>query len=263
MAATSSVDPLLLSLICAPQNLRKLDWREGWLIDEINHLSFPIFDGIPSFVAGQPVALRHRFWRLFYDGATFAYDTILRLGDHFELSSEESIRHELIGKLKLFAGARVLEVGTGTAANRLFLPRDCVYVGLDISMGMLKRAQKKMRERSLSAFFVHADAQALPFFSGSFDLVLCMGSLQHFSQPGIAAGEMMRVAKEGGSLLFLDELNSLPRSGWLPKSLRGQQREVLENTAGQLVSWRELSTADFSQIRDYYIVKFNKHISNQ
>src|SRR5262245_26295530 len=50
--------------------------------------------------------------------------------------------------------------------------------------------------------FVRAWSDALPFASGSFDAVVCKGSLDHFDRPRAAIGEMARVAKPAGRVVL-------------------------------------------------------------
>lgn len=154
---------------------------------------------------------QHRFWRALYDRAAFAYDAVLRAGAWLRLGSEERIRHKVIGNLALPAGVRVLEIGCGTASNRLYLPGNIRYIGLDISRGMLARAQRNCAKVKPHADFVQADAAALPFSATVAHLVLAMGTLQHVSHIGRAIREMNRLCSPSGSLLIIDERRSQAR----------------------------------------------------
>ena len=147
----------------------------------------------------------HRFWRAFYDRTAFAYDAILRAGIWLRVGSEERIRKEVIGAQALTAGARVLEVGCGSASNRLFLAADIHYVGVDISRNMLKAAQSKCDKAGLGADFVQADAAALPISKSFADLVLAMGVLQHVLIPKAAMKQMETAAKQDARILIIDE----------------------------------------------------------
>jgi SAM-dependent methyltransferase len=82
---------------------------------------------------------------------------------------------------------------------------------------------------------VRAWSDALPFASGSFDAVICKGSLDHFDRPRAAIAEMARVARPAGRVVLaianfesaacraargLDAL----REGWLGRELpRGRR----------------------------------------
>ena len=151
------------------------------------------------------VPWQHRFWRAFYDYAAFAYDAVVQAGARLGLGSEERIRREVIGVLELPAGAPVLEVGCGTAANRAFLPTDIHYIGLDLSRGMLTRARRTCGHHNLSADFVQADSHSLPLAASCVEISLAMGVIQHSSEPERAIHEMERVTKSGGSQIIIDE----------------------------------------------------------
>jgi ubiquinone/menaquinone biosynthesis C-methylase UbiE len=91
------------------------------------------------------------------------------------------------------------------------LPADAFYLGLDISLGMLRRAQRRLAREQLSGHLVHADALSLPLMDEGFDFILCMGVLQHLAAPRKALNEMARVARSGARVLVLDEVSSARR----------------------------------------------------
>jgi SAM-dependent methyltransferase len=104
---------------------------------------------------------------------------------------------------KRFPGRRlrVLDLGCGAALSPWsFFHRKRVrpwYFGLDLSHGHLARARRLFPE----AFFIQADAQAIPLASSRFDFVLSLGALHHvrditgclegFSSLLIAGGEAL------------------------------------------------------------------------
>jgi malonyl-CoA O-methyltransferase len=93
--------------------------------------------------------------------------------------------------------ARALDVGTGTGRNLGLLDGAREKVGVDRSTAMLKRAQ-------VSSRVVGGDAEALPFKSESFDLVvasLMAGDLRDLSR---FTSEAARVLRTGGSLVYSD-----------------------------------------------------------
>jgi ubiquinone/menaquinone biosynthesis C-methylase UbiE len=155
------------------------------------------------------------FWRAFYDHVAFAYDAVLNAGAWLHMGSEGRVRRDVIGTLKLAAGAKVLEIGCGTASNRTFLPAGIHYVGVDISRNMLKVATVKCAKSGFVADLVQAEAEALPFTHGFADLALAMGVLQHLRNPEEAIGQIEEVAKPSAMILIIDERRSLSRI--LPK----------------------------------------------
>ena len=70
---------------------------------------------------------------------------------------------------------KVLEVGCGTGTNlALFADKGCAVSGIDLSAHMLDQAKKKLGE---AADLRLGDASAMPFDSGSFDLVVAFLTL--------------------------------------------------------------------------------------
>jgi len=92
-------------------------------------------------------------------------------------------------------GARVLDVASGLGADARALARAGAWtVGVEPSARMLALARGP-RPVPRSPCFVQAWCDALPFADGSFDAVLCKGSLDHFDRPEDAVAEMARVAR--------------------------------------------------------------------
>jgi len=99
------------------------------------------------------------------------------------------------------SGLRALDVGCGTgltAARLALLPEIGEVVGLDASPVALARA--RVRRQSC----VRGTALALPFRSGSFDVVTCLDVLQHLQagDDGLAAAELRRVLRSNGLALI-------------------------------------------------------------
>lgn len=94
-------------------------------------------------------------------------------------------------------GATVLEVGCGTGLlQQRAAARADRAVGIDISAGMLSKAQ----ERGLEV--VQADATALPFADESFDLVYSFKVLAHVKDIQRALHEIARVTRRGGHMVL-------------------------------------------------------------
>jgi ubiquinone/menaquinone biosynthesis C-methylase UbiE len=128
--------------------------------------------------------------------------------DRFTQKTEEAglreMRQSLIGE----ASGRVLEVGAGTGLNLPHYAEGVESLVLtEPQPPMLRRLQDKAREQAPSAELRQAPAEELPFEDASFDtvvstLVLC-GADQERS-----LGEVRRVLRPGGRLLFLEHVRS-------------------------------------------------------
>jgi SAM-dependent methyltransferase len=118
------------------------------------------------------------------------------------IAAGASASHEAVFKaLDLVAGARMLDVATGTGAVALCAAeRGGVVTAVDISPQLLERARAAAREAGLAIEFRVADAQQLPFASGSFDAVASAQGAVFAPDREAAARELARVCRPGGSL---------------------------------------------------------------
>jgi ubiquinone/menaquinone biosynthesis C-methylase UbiE len=102
---------------------------------------------------------------------------------------------------------RALDVGTGAGALALALaPFVAEVVGVDLEPELLARARVRA---PANATFQEADATALPFADGSFDLAGTARTLHHVHRPELAVAELARVTRLGGRVLVVDQLAPL------------------------------------------------------
>jgi ubiquinone/menaquinone biosynthesis C-methylase UbiE len=128
-------------------------------------------------------------WSRFY-GAT-PFDLILKRA-----------QDAAIARLEPRPGERVLDLGCGPGrGTRALLERGCRVVAADYSFEMGKRAAASVHGR---AAVVRADAEVLPFASGSFDAALCTNSFHHYPRPEASLREIRRVIRQGGRLSLVD-----------------------------------------------------------
>jgi len=78
--------------------------------------------------------------------------------------------------------------------------------GLDLSDGMLARAEGRARQAGLGdrVLFCQGDAAQIPFPDGSLDLVVSTLSLHHWRDPVAVLDEIARVLRPGGAYLVFD-----------------------------------------------------------
>lgn len=100
--------------------------------------------------------------------------------------------------------ARVLETAAGTGvvtqALRQALP-EAEIVATDLNAPMLEEAEQRIG--SGSARFQQADALALPFEDGGFDLVVCQFGVMFFPDKVAGNLEAHRVLRDGGSYILV------------------------------------------------------------
>jgi SAM-dependent methyltransferase len=131
------------------------------------------------------------------------YDT-LHAADGFHVGDGT---YEAVAELT--RGLKTLDVGCGEGWIEALNPE---VVGLDFSAVALERA----RENG-AVHLVQGSAMDLPFEDGSFDLVVSLGCLEHFSDPTRALAEMGRVSR----MQLLTVHQHLPVIGHLRKPLLG------------------------------------------
>jgi ubiquinone/menaquinone biosynthesis C-methylase UbiE len=93
-----------------------------------------------------------------------------------------------------------LSCGTGNYALAL-AQRGFRVVGVDSSEPMLRLAKAKAARGTTRLSLIQADAMALPFQSGGFDLVTLILGLEFMADPGKAIEEVRRVLKPGAQLV--------------------------------------------------------------
>ena len=129
--------------------------------------------------------------------------------------------------------ARLLDLATGSGDLALTLQRACPeaeVTGADFCVPMLQEARRKGLSKLIAA-----DAMALPFADGTFDVVTVAFGLRNMaSYPG-ALREMRRVLAPGGHLLVLDFSVPPPPLRWI---YRPYLHRVLPTLAGWLTGER-------------------------
>lgn len=107
-----------------------------------------------------------------------------------------------------------LDVATGGGHCAFAIaPQVKRVIATDITQPMLDAAERVARERWLkNVEFELADAEALPYDDGQFDLVTCRIAAHHFGDPGKAVREMARVCKRGGQVAVIDGIAPADRA---------------------------------------------------
>jgi SAM-dependent methyltransferase len=130
-------------------------------------------------------------WRLFRGPLTRAFD---RLAPTWETRISDERMRPILAALDALSGAprRVLDLGTGTGrVARAVAERwpDAEVVGADVSAGMIDEA----RRLGGRVRYDVADAAALPYPDGTFDLVVLNNMIPFFD-------ELARVTAPGGDV---------------------------------------------------------------
>lgn len=110
-----------------------------------------------------------------------------------------------IKKLALPSGGKILNIGCGTGGTADVLDKFGDVTHIDISDTALEFAKNRGIKN-----LVKADARALPFADGSFDLIVGLDVLEHMEDDQGAIAEWRRVLKKGGDLFL-----TVPAYQWL------------------------------------------------
>ncbi|MBM4298867.1 MAG: class I SAM-dependent methyltransferase, partial [Deltaproteobacteria bacterium] len=109
-----------------------------------------------------------------------------------------------------------------------------VTAGLDLSPIALDACRQALPSADLK----QGSAEELPFADGQFDVVSCLGALEHFLDPLRALREMKRVAKADAKFLLL-----VPNADFLPRRLGlygGTEQTAAREEVLTLSQWRSL-----------------------
>lgn len=109
------------------------------------------------------------------------------------------------GRVVPAAAGRVLEIGIGSGLNLPFYSAAAGQViGLDPSPRLLAMAQRAARSGARSIELVEGSAEAIPLDGASVDTVVTTWTLCSIPDAARALGEMRRVLRPGGRLLFVE-----------------------------------------------------------
>lgn len=209
----------LLSLLRDPTDSRELLVDGDHLVNPVSQRRFPIVDSMPVFVQATELGPLNRKFQRMYDWMSHGYDAAQAVGDLFYRGKIARLRRRLAAALGLKPGHRCLYTSVGTGSDVPYLseqvPLQTIdFVGLDLSMGMLRRCRRRLRALEGTSLLVQANAEQLPFTDRAFDVVLHVGGINFFDQPAVAVREMQRVARPGAQILVVDETKEVVRGNY-------------------------------------------------
>jgi SAM-dependent methyltransferase len=170
----------------------------------------------------EPEKIRDFYNQVYYKGASPNKKILL----HFK---------RLVSKLPIQKGYRVLDVACGTG-QWLLAVHDvgCHTAGIDISSKAIEVCKINLPDGE----FYTGPAETLPFDDKRFNMVSCLGALEHFLDPNKALKEMVRTAKDDAFFLLL-----VPNAGFLTRRLglfKGTAQLDIKEEWQTLDSWEQL-----------------------
>src|SRR5271155_4998879 len=143
----------------------------------------------------QTVTKAYARWAPVYD---LVFGAVFERGRHAAIAAAERV------------GGRILEVGVGTGLSLPNYSRDCRLCGVDISEPMLRKAQERVAEFSLSnveGLWV-MDAEQLDFADDSFDVVVAQYVITTVPNPEATLDEFARVLRPGGEIVLVSRVGA-------------------------------------------------------
>jgi ubiquinone/menaquinone biosynthesis C-methylase UbiE len=124
------------------------------------------------------------------------------------------VGEELCEALDIRSGQKVLDVAAGNGNISLAAARRfCNVVATDYVPSLLDRARERASAERLDIEFREADAEALPFKDGSFDVAVSTFGVMFVADHDRAANELVRVTRRGGKIGM---------ANWTPEGFIGQ-----------------------------------------
>jgi ubiquinone/menaquinone biosynthesis C-methylase UbiE len=125
------------------------------------------------------------------------------LGDYHRFATETvwEVGPVLVGACGISPGQRVLDVaaGTGNVAIRA-AEAGAEVVASDLTPENFEAGRREARERGVELEWVEADAEALPFGDGEFDVVTSSFGAMFAPDQQAVADELVRVCRPGGTI---------------------------------------------------------------
>jgi SAM-dependent methyltransferase len=126
---------------------------------------------------------------------------------------------QLVADLGVRPGERLLDIGGGTGNTALAAARrDADVICTDIVPELLDAARRRAEMEGLAFETEEADAQALPYDDGSFDVVTSTIGVVFAADAEQAAAELVRVLRPGGRLGL---------TAWVPEAPGGKLLELV------------------------------------
>lgn len=162
------------------------------------------------------------------------YDDVYYADSNKPLQGSAHLKN-LARKMNVDSGIAVLDIACGlgewlhvcaTAGAQVF--------GVDLSERAIDYCRKHMPDGDFHA----VPAEKLPFTDGQFDLVSCLGSLEHFVEPVVSLREMARVANADAKFLIL-----VPNADFLTRKLKlfgGTNQKDAKEVVRTLEEWEGL-----------------------
>ncbi|AEC52494.1 ubiquinone/menaquinone biosynthesis methyltransferase; (ubiE) [Pyrococcus sp. NA2] len=180
------------------------------------------------------------------DSTARKYDRFSKIYDIFEIPMEIWAFSKYRQKALSLVKGKVLEIGVGTGKNLPYYPAGVEVIGIDISKGMLERAERRRRKLGLdNVKLLLMDVQNLEFEDNTFDTVLSTFVFCTVPDPLKGLREAYRVLKPGGKAIFLEHMKSESRLLNIPLYLIDPITKALVGTSMVRETQKNIEKAGF------------------
>jgi ubiquinone/menaquinone biosynthesis C-methylase UbiE len=131
----------------------------------------------------------------------------------------EEVARVLVERVGVRPGEEMLDVATGS--GNVAIPAAALgaaVTGLDLTPKLLDAARERAAVAGVDVRWVEGDAEELPFADDSFDRVTSCFGVIFAPRHEVAAAELARVARPGGTVAF---------TAWTPEGLNGRMFKAI------------------------------------
>lgn len=126
---------------------------------------------------------------------------------------------EFLARLAVGPGTRMLDVGCGAGQIAIPAARAGARVtGVDIAENLIAQARARAQAEDVDVQFDEGDAEALPYESGAFDVVVSLIGAMFAPRPERVAAELVRVCRPGGRIVM---------ANWTPSGFVGRMFKTI------------------------------------
>ena len=178
-------------VLCCPRCKNVLKEMTGKYTCQGCACSYPIVDGIPSFV-GKSAAIDG------FDASAFEFLFRMEQKHFWHVGRKEIILDVIKRNVTNLADARMLEIGCGNGSVLAYLKQNGVNIeGGDIFLEGLRFCQQRAGSEGL----YHIDILSLPF-RNEFEIIGLFDVLEHIDDDEKALSEIHQALKPGGNLIL-------------------------------------------------------------
>jgi len=171
------------------------------------------------------------------------------------LKNGDAYSHKLYGSFKrdLFNNieGRIVEIGPGTGVNFQYLPTGVEWIGIEPNEAFFDSLKGQAREKQINAQILKGDASHIPVEDSSADVVLSTLVLCSVNHPTKVLGEIKRVLRAGGKLIFIEHVAAPKHTNLrvVQNILNPLNRIAADGCNCNRETWNYLKEAGFSELQ--------------